>query len=365
MLAAITAFARWWQEHSLNEVSYRRNFIYHRGYPGDELEMQAVVENRKFLPLPWLRVLDSMPKMVGPEDEALLRPGSIPEQGVLSILFSLRWYERDRRQYKLLLRKRGVYRLGPARLEAGDLFGIFEGINEKAGLDYLTVYPEPISFRSLNLPADDPFGDSRARRRLFEDPTRPIGVRDYHPEDDIRRVHWPATARTGQLQVKVYQPVSAQVLAICLNVTTLANYWEGSNPALLEHLVSVTASLAKQALDDGYQVGLVSNGALANADQPFRILPGRSPAQYTHLLTALARVTPFVTGTFDRFLTAEVPRLPYGATLLVLTGINLPSLPETLLRLKQHGRRITLLSFAEEPPMAVPGIRTIHRPFFG
>jgi uncharacterized protein (DUF58 family) len=365
MLAAITAFACWWQEHSLNEVTYQRNFIYNRGYPGEKLEMQVVVENRKFLPLPWLRALDPMPRLVGPEDEDLLRPGATSAQGVLNILFSLRWYERDRRRYELLLRRRGVYRLGPAILEAGDLFGLFEETAERGGLDYLTVYPEPVPLRSLHLPADDPFGDRRARRRLYEDPNRPMGVREYHPEDDFRRVHWPATARTGQLQVKVYQPVSAQALVLCLNITTLVHYWEGTDLAMLEHLVSATAALAQNALEDGYQVGLVSNGALAHADQPFRILPGRSPAQFSHLLTALASVTPFVTGSFDRFLLAEAPRLPYGATLVIITGVNLPSLPETLLRLKKHGRRITLLSFAKEPPVAVPGVHSLHRPFYG
>jgi uncharacterized protein (DUF58 family) len=349
----------------LDDVVYRRQFIYDRGFPGENLEMQVIVENHKFLPLPWLRVTDPIPRTVGPEDENMLRPGLTSEQGVLQSIFSLRWHERDRRLYKLLLRKRGVYRLGRANLEAGDVFGLFEQIGEEGGHDYLTVYPQPVSLTALGLPVADPFGDQRARRRLYEDPNLPMGVRDYHPEDDFRRVHWAATARTGQLQVKVYQPVSAQVLVLCLNITTLKNYWEGTRPELLEHLVSVTAALAQRALSDGYKVGLVSNGALAHADQSFRIRPGRSPAQMGHLLTALASVTPFVTGTFDRFLMAEAPRLPFGATLVLVTGVNTPSLPETLVRLKQHGRRITLISFAQEAPVAVPGIHTIHRPFHG
>jgi uncharacterized protein (DUF58 family) len=364
MLAAISALARWWQGHSLNEVIYQRNFVYTRGYPGETLEMQVSAENRKFLPLPWLRVVDPMPRLVGPEDEKLLRPGLTSDQGVLHSLFSLRWYERDRRLIRLLLRKRGVYRLGPALLEAGDPFGLFEQTGEKGVLNFLTVFPEPVSLRALSLPPADPFGDRRARRRLYEDPNRPMGVREHHPEDDIRRVHWPATARTGQLQVRVYQVVSAQVMVLCLNITTLANYWEGTDPSLLEHLVSVTAALAQRGLEEGYQVGLVSNGALAHADQPFRIQPGRSPAQLSHLLTALASVTPFVTGTFESFLMAEVPRLPYGATLVVISGVHSSSLPETLLRLKQRGRRITLLSLAEQPPVAVPGVHILHRPFY-
>ncbi len=364
MLAIILAFAHWWQRRSLQGVRYTRDFIYHRGFPGEILPMQVVAENRKFLPLPWLSVQDLMPRAVGPVKEEALKPGVTKEQGVLASVFSLRWYERDRRNYQLLLRKRGVYRIGPARLGAGDIFGLFDQEAEAGRLDYLTVFPEPLSFRSLGLSADNPMGIRRARRRLFEDPNLPMGVREYQPEDDFRRIHWPATARTGQLQVKVFQPVSAQVLVICLNVSTLANYWEGANPDLLEHLVRVTAALAQQALDAGYRVGLVSNGALAHADHSFRILPGRSPAQMAHLLTALASVTPFVTGTFDRFLMAEAPRLPYGATLLVVSGICNPPLIEALMRLKQRGRRVTLLSFAKEAPPQAPGVKTLHLPFY-
>ena len=59
---------------------------------------------------------------------------------------------------------------------------------------------------------------------------------------------------------------------------TLKHYWEGTNPELLEYLVKVTATIIQQALDDGYRVGLVSNGCLSHADQPFRCLPDARPA---------------------------------------------------------------------------------------
>jgi uncharacterized protein (DUF58 family) len=81
-------------------------------------------------------------------------------------------------------------------------------------VEKVTVFPEMISLSDINLQAEDPFGDRRSRRRLFEDPNRPMGVREYHPEDELRHIHWPATARTNQLQVKVYQPVSSQVMML-------------------------------------------------------------------------------------------------------------------------------------------------------
>ena len=137
-------------------------------------------------------------------------------------MFSLRWFERARRSYILLFRKRGIYAIGPARLDSGDLFGIFEQVKEVGPNQTLTVFPTLLPFSEMGFPAEDPFGDRRSRRRLFEDPNRPMGVREYRPEDSFRRIHWPATARTGQLQVKVYQPTSGQVMMVCLNVSTFA-----------------------------------------------------------------------------------------------------------------------------------------------
>jgi uncharacterized protein (DUF58 family) len=215
----------------------------------------------------------------------------------------------------------------------------------------------------MEFPAEDPFGDRRSRRRLFEDPNRPMGIREYHPEDSFRRVHWPATARTGQLQVKVYQPTSGQVMMVCLNVSTFARHWEGVYPELLEHLIKVAATLINEGIREGYKVGLVANGCLAHADQPFRIQPGRSPQQLAVLLQALAGVTSVVTAPFERFLLREVPRVPYGATLVILTAVTTPELAQTLIQLKQHERQITLYSLAQEPPPVIRGIQSIHRPF--
>lgn len=362
MLGLVGALAAWWGRHALDRVEYRRKPFYRRGFPGETLLMRVEVENRKLLPLSWLRVEDAWPSAVGPQDNGLFSPSSRPEEGTLVNFFSLRPFEKARRSYDLLLRRRGVYRLGPAHLESGDFFGIHSSSKSVAKEETLTVFPQPAPLGRLDTLTDDPFGERRSRKRLFEDPTLPMGVRDYHPEDDFRFVHWPATARTGELQVRVYQPASAQVVVVCLNVSTLSHIWEGTDPELLEALVGVTTTLVQQLMEDGYQVGLSSNGSLAHADQPFRTPTGRSPGHLAYLLTTLASVTPFITGPFDRFLLAEAPRLPYGAALLVVTAFVTDELMEALVRLKQHGRKITLVSLAKEAPPAVPGVTALHLP---
>jgi len=362
-LLVTVGVARWWQSRSLVGVNYRRWFHYTRGFPGEKIKLQLEAENRKFLPISWLRIQDDWERAVGPEDEDILAPSHIQERGFLTNVFSLRWYEKARRSYVLVLRKRGIYSIGPARIDTGDLFGIFEKTKEISQNQLLTVFPTILPFNKLEFPADDPFGDRRSRRRLFEDPNRPMGVREYRPDDGFRRVHWPATARTGQLQVKVFQPTTGQVMMVCMNVSTFARHWEGVYPDLLEYLIKVAATIINEGIHEGYKVGLVANGCLAHADQPFRIPPGRSQQQLVVLLQALAGVTSVTTGNFERFLLREIPRVQYGATLIVLTTIITPELASTLIQLKQHERRITLYSLSEDAPPLIPGIQTIHKPF--
>ena len=352
-----------WRKHALDKVRYIRKFHYTRGFPGEKNEVKITIENNKLLPVSWLHASDAWPEHVGPEDTNILAPSHLPNQGFLTNLYSLRWRERISRTYQLVFRKRGIYEIGPLQLEAGDLFGLYEERHELPQHDYLTVFPEMLPLEQIKLPAEDPFGDRRAQKMLFEDPNRVMGIRPYHPEDGFRRIHWPATARSGSLQVKVFEPVTARTVVICLNVSTELHFWLGYSPAILEQLVKVCTTLAYQGVQDGYSVGLFCNGCLAHADQPFRIQPGRSPNQLSILLQALAGVTPFVTAQFETFLIRSMTDIPFGATLIVVTTLLPVELQDTLIRLRRYRPNILLISLSEETPVQLPGIRTIHLPF--
>jgi uncharacterized protein (DUF58 family) len=362
-LAILIAIMSWWRAHALDDVIYRRKPHFKRAFPDETVPLRLEVENNKPLPLSWLKVEDPWPKAVGPLDDEILAPSHLPDRGVLTNVFSLRWFEKTRRDYELLFRRRGVYKLGPTRLQSGDIFGMYEQKEEIDNSEYLTVFPELVPLERLDLPAEDPYGDRKSERRIFEDPTMPMGVREYRPEDSFRHIHWPATARTGELQVKVYQPTSALVTMVCINTSTFERHWEGVYPELLEYIISVSGRVIYESIQDGYQVGLLSNGCLAHADRPLNISPSRSPKQLGYLLEALAGITPMVMVPFESFLLHEMPTVPYGASLLVVSAVTTPTLMGTLQRIKKHNRKITLLSLAEQPPESQPGILVLHRPF--
>lgn len=355
--------AHGWRKRSLENLHYRRRLHYRRGFPGETTDVTIEVENRKLLPLSWLQVEDNWPTPVSPADETALAPSHIQGMGTLVNVYSLRWFDRIRRSYTLLLRERGIYPLGPVRMSSGDLFGIYENEANVEQPDTVTVFPELLPLNRIQLRADDPFGDRAARRPLFDDPNRPMGIRPYHPEDGFRRIHWPATARTGSLQTKIYQPVTARVAAVCLNVATDTHPWMGYSPGLLEYMVRVTATLAFQGVQAGYAIGLYANGCLAHADQPFRISPGRTPAHLALLLQALAGVTPYITGPFDRFLLHTLSEIPFGATLVLVTALLPESFQDSLVRLQRYRRHILLYKVGGEVPPDLPGVQCIHLPY--
>lgn len=361
-MAALLWAAAAWRKRVLEGIEYSRRLHFTRGFTGEKIDVRIEVRNKKLLPLLWLTTADLWPHAVGPEEDGLLQESHLHGVGRLVNIFRLPPFGSARRNYRVNLRKRGVYPLGPARVESGDPFGLYTVSKDIGDRDRITVYPEMARLPQLEIPSAGPFGDKNIRRRLFEDPSRPMGVREYQITDEFRRVHWPATARSGKMQSKVYQPTAERVMTICLNTATSERHWEGIYPDTLEHLVRIAAAVAHQVSRDGYQVGMISNGTMTNSDQPYRILPGRSNQQLVYILTALAGVTPLVGLPFHRYLLKELPKLPYGIVMTVITAVVNDLLLETLLVAKRHGRKIVLLSVADEAPPEVQGITNLHIP---
>jgi hypothetical protein len=358
-------FTGWlWSRGSLRGLVYHRRFHFRRLFPDEEFDVLITIENRKLLPLPWLQIEDEWPFAIGPaDDEALPRSQHDPDLGYLINTYSLRWYERIRRRFPLVARQRGVFQIGPAHLLSGDPFSLFDRKTTISNRhEILIVYPPVRPLPELGLPLKDPFGDSRVQRRLFEDPNRIMGVRDYAPHDSFRHIHWKATAHTGHLQTKVYEPTRSLQTVLCLNVATFEQYWRGVWPAMLEYEMEMAASLAHWGFGEGHAVGMAANGTLAHADQPFRILPGRSPNQLTYILEALAAVSYFVTSSFDRFLLEESPCLPWGATLVLITPYVNEAIAGSILRLRVSGRRLTLIALGHDEPPFIHRVLTYHLP---
>jgi uncharacterized protein (DUF58 family) len=362
LLLTVAPIAWLWNRYALHGVRYERAFSETRAFVGETVDLTLRVTNRKPLPLPWLRIEDSLPLQVPLVDHEL-RSAAIPLTGILTHLASLGWYERITWRYQLRPDRRGFYFFGPAHLRSGDVFGLLSREARAQEVDRLIVYPRVVPLPELGFPGKHPFGDHKAPQPIFEDPNRTVGVRDYHPEDTFKRIHWKATARHQELQVKVYEPTISQHLVIFLNVTTFPEPWMGIEPVRQEHAITVAASIAYHAAAKRYGVGLIANGSVPKSDQPIKVPPGRDPSQLTRILEALAAVTRYATTTIEQLLSAESPRLPWGATLVVVTTVVTEELLAAMVRLRDAGRRLALVSLDPKfKEVALPGITIYHLP---
>jgi uncharacterized protein (DUF58 family) len=225
----------------------------------------------------------------------------------------------------------------------------------------LIVYPRLLPLADLGLPPRNPLGELRARQ-LLRDPLRTVGVRDYHPDDPLRDVHWSATARTGTLQTRVYESTTSREIAIFLDLDSFERYWQGIDDVQVERLISAAATLARAGLDEGFAVGLYVNGAPAEFEHFVRLPPGRSPAQLERIMETLARLTPYSVTPMARMLSATAGDLPWGATLLLLSAIAPEGTRAALLRQREHGRAVAWLYLGEDAPPSVPGVLVRHAP---
>lgn len=343
LLLTIIPVAWAWHRVALWRVSYERALSEHRVFVGETIDLSVRVSNRKILPLAWIKIDDRFPATLAPRNKPLA-PSHIPLTGYLANHAALGAFERARWNYQLNCDQRGFYTLGPARLRSGDLFGLFEREWESPHTDRLIVYPRIAPLEDWGLPPKDPLGDVKARVPIFDDASRPRGVRDYRPDDAPKHIHWRATARRGELQVKLYDPTINYQWALFVNVSTFEQIWQGVDPELLERVISLAASIVYFAVEQKYSVGLIANGTWPESDQRLKILPSRDPDHLRHILEALAAITSFATTPIETLMRTESSNLTWGATLVVITGIVTEEILAEMLRLREAGRRLALIS---------------------
>ncbi|MDO8672960.1 MAG: DUF58 domain-containing protein [Dehalococcoidia bacterium] len=343
------AVARLWQRLCLTSIEYEREFGEQRVFFGEEVDLRIRISNRKLLPLAWLDVEDDFPAAVTLVGH-VYSPHFLDNRAFLQHLISLRWYERVTRRYRLLCNVRGYHQFGPVRLQSGDIFGFFLKDKVLPHVDYLLVYPKVVPISELNIPSKQPFGELRTRQHIFEDPSRLAGVRQYAYGDSLRKIHWKASARTQELQVKLYESTTTIDLIVFLNLTTFRFAWQGTQPILLELAITTAASLVNYGIEEGYRVGLIVNGNQVNSDQPIRIMPSQDPEQLTRVLEALAKVTSIASSSIEALLYRESKNLPWGATIAVVTPLATEDMLAELLRLKKAGHRVALILTADVAP---------------
>jgi len=350
--------SRLWERFCLTRVEYRRRFSQHRVAFGEEIELKVEIVNRKLLPLSWLEIEDEIPLALAPA-RVHLHPSHKPERSLLGNLCAMRPFERIRRRYTIPCLTRGEHLIGPVKLRSGDLFGFVTCERVLDSVESVVVYPRVVPLGELGLPARNPLGDLRARSWIFEDVSRPAGAREYRQGDDLRRIHWPASARSQQLQSRIYESTTSHKLAVFLNLDT-GEYGKPSfsfDSDVMELGICTAASIARWGLDRGYQVGVYTNGTHRGSHRPTLVEPGSGIAQLERILYSLGRLQPTAIKQYEELLALHGRQLPYGATVVLVTAGLSPTVASEAVTLRRHGYGVVaILTGRQADGTTTPGI---------
>ena len=345
-----------WNRLALEDVAYQRTVSDTRVFVGEEVRMTLTLTNRKPVPLAWIQVEDEVP------DALQVVEGDVPMNvkpnvQTLEHSTSMAWYERIRWRYRLKCTRRGMYRIGPARIESGDPFGFLRNRMREPAQDMVLVYPTVVPLNELGIPAARPLGEVRRGLAIFQDLSRPSGIRDYQIGDPLKTVDWKATARMRSLQVRTYEPSSTHIVVIVVAVDTMAPHWEAYQPADLERVITAAASVAAYAIDKQYSIGLFANDTPVQLGKPMTVAPSNGPEQMTTILEALAVIRPYALGPMFQQLPENSRRFPFGASLVVCTSFLPPEFVTTLNEMRSRGFRVVVVYVgSEECPTLDNGI---------
>ncbi|MEO5921405.1 MAG: DUF58 domain-containing protein [Pseudolysinimonas sp.] len=104
--------------------------------------------------------------------------------------------------YELLPPRRGLYPIGPFVVEYEDPFGMVNAVLAVGEADRLVVVPEVVDLPPGGPTLADGEGSAQLVQRRITGNDDDLTTREYRPGDALRRVHWRASARHGELMVR-------------------------------------------------------------------------------------------------------------------------------------------------------------------
>lgn len=214
---------------------------------GGTLEVELDVKVPGFYPLPYVIVRDHLVRHNG--QNLQFETSFVPN-----------WKRSGQVVYRTPPLQRGEYRFERTDCLAYDIFGLFEHKGSFQAGSALSVLPQTVALRdwsAVQRGIRGPFSHAAASRAAKET-TQINGVREYLYGDRLSRIHWNATAKTGQWKSKAFERESLPRTLIILD-RCLPSY-DGAMAERFELAVSVAASLLEHGLRNDTAMGLFSAG---------------------------------------------------------------------------------------------------------
>lgn len=248
------------------------------------------------------------------------------------LLAPLRPGESARAAYRLPTERRGVLTVGPLDVVVTDPFGLAALATAAATATELTVYPRvddivPIPFTS----GHDPHAGAEHPNALGRTGEDFYALRPYAVGDDLRRVHWPSTARRDELLVRQDELPWQGRATVLLDVRRTTHTADS-----LELAVSAAASVVTASWNRRDLVRLVTTDG---TDSGF----GAGSAHVEAIMEHLATVPPTAAGSLRGVLDALSRSEGGGALVVILAGAPAVELPTVAHLRRRFGSLTTVL----------------------
>jgi uncharacterized protein (DUF58 family) len=302
VLVATLLLSAVWSWLSLRGIQLQRTLRQDRAQVGGIIEQRLQIQSRLPIPRVWIEFIDT---------------GTLPEYQTGRVL-GLGVGGRRTWNLQALCRRRGLYELGPSWVYGADPFGLFRSTRRIDSVHPVLVYPATVDLTGLMLPAGQVLGGDRRHTGWHQTASHVSSVREYHPGDPVRHIHWRSTAHAGRLMVKEFDVEPVADIWLFLDAEAAVQRGEGDD-STEEYAVTIVASLARHFLSEGRAVGLV-----ALASRHCVVPVDRGQRQLIKLLEELAVIHADGHEPIAETLVAEGERCTRNAAVIAVT----PSLDE-------------------------------------
>ncbi|MCC6226910.1 MAG: DUF58 domain-containing protein [Microthrixaceae bacterium] len=152
-------------------------------------------------------------------------------------------------------------------------------------------------------------------------------LREYTPDDELRRVDWAASARTGRMIVRTYRPERNQTVILLLDNGRLMAAQVGGVPRI-EHAMDAAIMVGHVATHLGDKAGMITFDAAVRSIVP----PARRHDQTSQLTEAMYALEPvLLESDYQGAFTAMMARFRRRSLIVILSDLAEQSVGDTLL----------------------------------
>ncbi|NLX62007.1 MAG: DUF58 domain-containing protein [Tissierellia bacterium] len=323
---------RWALFYGLIDLHYKMEIDKDKAEIGEEIKITSIVENRKYLTVPFLNIKETFPKGF-----------NIPQYKYSLFILP---FQRVKRSYNMKGEKRGLYSISEAELELGDFFG-FRSESQKVKINKeIIIYPEKLDFKEALVPIGSPYGDISVQRWIIDDPLMTIGIREYTGNEPERFIHWPSSLRYGELMVKNFDFTTDNSVMVLLNIETMKPSWRPIEGHLIEKAISLTRTVIEEFEEAKIPYGLATNAKNKNSlhERGYLIHQGLGQNHLYSILDILGSIDYKVDTFFENTIKNTMRKQVNFSTAVIITPRILETYIEPINNLKKAVDRLVVIS---------------------